>query len=517
MSASIPNLRINSFAIAASDRSIPDELNRDISNANVVTEDKAVGGLNANLSVDTRLFSEEGRKDVGKDFKQSSILTDALIDALSEESVGVLDINDHIKNRNRFFEANIEFAKNNPELAKALNDPNAEPSQKQEALTAYANAISERFGITRDEAVLLVANAYEETIGGSFKGAYAKGEGTIFINDLTNDSAIAFANTTGHEETHYLQDRSIIEDKGSQELNERYADILGNASGDYFSFGYSYADLGEIKLENNNNHIGTNPNDYYSIVSKEGVKLVYTPNPNLDPLIYSNNLAYEKAKQDGEMEYLAPLAIPLGKATADLIIAGVGFIATKTIVDKAINDESNFEFVPASEEFNQPLPGFRGEGAGGAALEEFPSTRQDEPLIITTPTTNDNRPIVEIFPKVDEQAGAGLYLNDGKQDAREISAERSQLQHSFKHAGDFGIIGSANNQTLAAFEAAIQKHIQSEETQVIQGTYRGQPVTHFLNPTTGLNVMKKPSGEFWSGWKLSEEQLMNLRSRGSLQ
>jgi hypothetical protein len=46
-----------------------------------------------------------------------------------------------------------------------------------------------------------------------------------------------------------------------------------------------------------------NPNDYYAIVSKEGVKLVYTPNPNLDPLIYSNNLAYEKAKQEGEMEY----------------------------------------------------------------------------------------------------------------------------------------------------------------------------------------------------------------------
>jgi hypothetical protein len=57
-------------------------------------------------------------------------------------------------------------------------------------------------------------------------------------------------------------------------LNERYADILRNASGDYFSFGYSYADLGEIKLGNNNNHIGTNPSDYYAIVSKDGVKMV---------------------------------------------------------------------------------------------------------------------------------------------------------------------------------------------------------------------------------------------------
>jgi len=97
-----------------------------------------------------------------------------------------------------------------------------------------------------------------------------------------------------------------------------------------------------------------------------------------------------------------------------------------------------------------------------------------------------------------------------------IGFTRSQLQHGFKHAEDFGVAGNANNKTLAEFSAAIQNHVTAPGTQVIQGTYRGQSVTHFVDPSTGLNVIRDTSGNFLSGWKLSPQQLEHVLTSGKL-
>jgi hypothetical protein len=98
-----------------------------------------------------------------------------------------------------------------------------------------------------------------------------------------------------------------------------------------------------------------------------------------------------------------------------------------------------------------------------------------------------------------------------------IQCSKPQLQHAFKHAGDFGITGNMNNATLDAFKTAIENHITSPATRAIPGEYRGlQGVTHFVNPTTGLNVIRDASGSFLSGWKLSAQQLQYVLTIGKL-
>jgi RHS repeat-associated protein len=97
-----------------------------------------------------------------------------------------------------------------------------------------------------------------------------------------------------------------------------------------------------------------------------------------------------------------------------------------------------------------------------------------------------------------------------------LAYTRGQLQHGFKHAGDFGILGNASNKTMAEFSSAIQNHLAAPGTQAIQGTYRGQAVTHFLDPSTGLNVIRDSSGNFLSGWKLSPKQLEYVTTTGKL-
>ena len=57
------------------------------------------------------------------------------------------------------------------------------------------------------------------------------------------------------------------------------------------------------------------------------------------------------------------------------------------------------------------------------------------------------------------------------------------------------------------FNSTINQHINKPGIQAISGTYRGNPVIHYLDPKTGLNVISSPSGEFISGWKLNPIQV----------
>ncbi len=57
-----------------------------------------------------------------------------------------------------------------------------------------------------------------------------------------------------------------------------------------------------------------------------------------------------------------------------------------------------------------------------------------------------------------------------------------QLQSKFKHAGDFGVDGNYNRANAARFSEALNQHINRPLTTAIEGTYRGSPVTHYLDP-----------------------------------
>jgi len=70
-------------------------------------------------------------------------------------------------------------------------------------------------------------------------------------------------------------------------------------------------------------------------------------------------------------------------------------------------------------------------------------------------------------------AGASLFLPGGGYAGAgraAMSYSLSSLQHAFKHASDFGVVGDASNKTLAAFSDAIQQHVGAVGTKAIKGT-----------------------------------------------
>ncbi len=119
-------------------------------------------------------------------------------------------------------------------------------------------------------------------------------------------------------------------------------------------------------------------------------------------------------------------------------------------------------------------------------------------------------PIEKLSTKIDE------FFAVAKIALPKVTFNQLQLQKKFKHAGDFGITGNFNSANALKFQQAIESHIASPTAKVIQGTYRGNPVTHIFDQKTGINVMVEKTGEFISGWKLSSGQAKNVLTRGSL-
>jgi peptidoglycan hydrolase-like protein with peptidoglycan-binding domain len=96
------------------------------------------------------------------------------------------------------------------------------------------------------------------------------------------------------------------------------------------------------------------------------------------------------------------------------------------------------------------------------------------------------------------------------------SATRSQIQHSFRRANQFGVKGNFNNKTLSQFRKAIEDHIKSPDVIIIKGTYRGKRAVHYYNPKTRLNVMRSEKGEFWSAWRLTDKQHFHMIKSGQI-
>jgi RHS repeat-associated protein len=101
--------------------------------------------------------------------------------------------------------------------------------------------------------------------------------------------------------------------------------------------------------------------------------------------------------------------------------------------------------------------------------------------------------------------------------SRVLGFTARDLQKGFtKHGADFGITGNWNTGRAVEFSRAVNQHINSPGVRAITGTYRGDAVIHYLNPTSGLNVISDMAGNYVSGWKLGANQLKSVTTTGRL-
>ncbi|WED25512.1 tautomerase family protein [Vibrio sp. DW001] len=119
------------------------------------TVDRKQGDID--VTVDHRLLTEEGRKDIKEDVERTKMIGEAVVETASKDSVGLMgdkeegvsSFLDLLNTKNKYFDATKDFltAKGNGEFTTAINDPNATPEQKQAAYQALTNHIAAKFGI----------------------------------------------------------------------------------------------------------------------------------------------------------------------------------------------------------------------------------------------------------------------------------------------------------------------------------------------------------------------------------
>ena len=135
----------------------------------------------------------------------------------------------------------------------------------------------------------------------------------------------------------------------------------------------------------------------------------------------------------------------------------------------------------------------------------------------TEPQTVEHAGAVESLGagSASDEAMRRLSASDSAQ-SRQLSWDKSELQHAFRHAPDFGVFGRESKLSLKAFGQRLHRHVMSPETRMIPGLFHGESVTHFLDVSTGLNVIRDADGFLWSAWRLSEAQLHHVLESGCL-
>jgi hypothetical protein len=97
-----------------------------------------------------------------------------------------------------------------------------------------------------------------------------------------------------------------------------------------------------------------------------------------------------------------------------------------------------------------------------------------------------------------------------------ISFTNSQLQKKFKHAVDFGVTGTPNKTTVAAYQAAVEAHVANPAVVEFMGNYHKNPALIFLDPATNQMVLATPAREFISGWHNSPAKQTYARYLGQI-
>ncbi|MCH9813918.1 MAG: hemagglutinin repeat-containing protein [Epsilonproteobacteria bacterium] len=236
-------------------------LNRDITTTTKRLYDVTQSNGDFDVVVDNRLLTVEGRKQIHEDVKRTEILAESIKD-LTKESVSFLgnqgngetNLKNHIEGKQNYFTATKKFVEiGNQAHIDALQNQNASPEKKQAAYTALVSFIADEMGVTPTVAKVMVDNHN--------KGFYSHENGNIYIADNLHGNSLESVETLGHETQHLIdfqKDKDITKTANYDNNREEYADIMGDATGDYLDFQYSsngYSALASVV--NNHNGVAT--------------------------------------------------------------------------------------------------------------------------------------------------------------------------------------------------------------------------------------------------------------------
>ena len=205
------NVINDGVVIAGSDPQSIEGLNRDMTNSQEVTKDQITGALDASVTIDNRLLTSEGRKDIANQFANVGENLNKIYENITENNIVVQSVKTALDGENdlNLLEAAKEYTNLDKKSKQVLNDKqlsqeingatNLTPEQLKESLTNIAAIYNENGEIFKN---LEISNVEGNVAGLSYVDASGQKQ-TITINlagvDITDVKAMT--EVIAHETT----------------------------------------------------------------------------------------------------------------------------------------------------------------------------------------------------------------------------------------------------------------------------------------------------------------------------
>ncbi|WP_206193174.1 hypothetical protein, partial [Aliarcobacter skirrowii] len=222
------------------------KLNQDV---NAINKDlySSSTGTKVDATLDTRLLTEDGRKEIAEDVERSKRLGQAVADVVSSDSLNIKDTFDHIGDVQKDLDVQKALALNdNGQTINILeNQQNYSQEQIDKAINDYAQIYASTYGVNIEEAKMAVLND-------KYGSTYTNKDNTnsnIYLDKTNNQNALSSSNTLGHEVAHVRQNQGQTYLRETTQLQEEYSDLFGKYSSsglDFSSNTYNY-----VKLDSN--------------------------------------------------------------------------------------------------------------------------------------------------------------------------------------------------------------------------------------------------------------------------
>ena len=192
------------------------DLNRDVATSQEITKDMERGGLDVSVTVDARLFSEDGRNLIKKDAVDSAMHVNEIGEAISDVANTDQSILDVYKNVQSYAKQRIELTKkamDEDAQKKLKGEAGAEGSE--DAIQDISDALTKAEGLEEGANIALFDGSQidDDTVAidktavnkKDVEGAYHENSDTILVNidntDMTNSTAVV--TTLVHEQTRH--------------------------------------------------------------------------------------------------------------------------------------------------------------------------------------------------------------------------------------------------------------------------------------------------------------------------
>ncbi len=230
-------------------------LNQDTTKLNKQLYSSEVG-VNVDASLDTRLLSEEGRKDIKNDYNTATAITKSINQIATTNKAKLTDFFKETDKNVKVYEKMKEVISNDKVLSQQLQDPNLTPNQKQDMLNKITLNVMQTLGYVSNDVKLIHTdtNGKNNTL---IKGHYNPKTQTSYINDKYNKSTKDLISSSGHEITHDMDKQAGIFISNDKDQNI-YADNFGNDLADYTNKALDIVDSSSIASINNHNNKNSN-------------------------------------------------------------------------------------------------------------------------------------------------------------------------------------------------------------------------------------------------------------------